>query len=74
MPTWHSHTSTGTRGSMQLAHNLDDRQERATLHTDDDCPDVKNAVSVGHEVMKKYKNLSWLYSKTSSDVNDKESK
>ena len=43
MSTPHRHIS---KGSMKLAHNLDDRQERAQLRTDDQpTPVIANKVS-----------------------------
>jgi hypothetical protein len=57
--TPHSHLV--TRGSMKLSHNLDDRQERVEIHAEGDS----KPVDLTKQVMKRYSNLSWLYTRTS---------
>ncbi len=57
------HAHIVTKGSMQLAHNLDDRAERAKLSTDDeiDVLEAKRAAEqVQAQVKSRFKNLDWL--------------
>lgn len=58
------HHHVATKGSMNLAHNTDDRAERATLSSDDeiDVLEAKRAAEqVQQQVSKRFKNLDWLY-------------
>jgi hypothetical protein len=58
----HQHIS---KGSMKLAHNLDDRQERAQLKNSADVSeeDIKQQQALQAEVLRRYPNLAKLLNK-----------
>lgn len=58
-----NHAHIVTKGSMHLAHNCDDRQERAKLHTDGEQDVIeaqREAEALRKAVSSKFKNLDWL--------------
>lgn len=60
------HAHIVTKGSMRMAHNCDDRQERAKLHTDDEQDVIeaqREAEALRKAVDSKFKNLGWLLKK-----------
>jgi hypothetical protein len=49
------------KGSMKMAHNLDDRKERGLLKCDDqDIENAEAAVDKQQWVNRRFKNLDWL--------------